>query len=44
MTSYPDNFNFEDIIDTSYYEKRQVKIKVKKYKIIKVEELEVENE
>lgn len=42
MASYPNNFKIEDIIDTSYYEKKQTKIKVKKYKIIKVETIEVQ--
>lgn len=28
MTSYPNDFKFEDIIDISYYEKKQTKIKV----------------
>ena len=42
MTPYPNNFKFEDIIDTSYYEKKQTKIKVKKCKIIKVETIEVQ--
>lgn len=43
MTSYPNNFKLEDIIDTSYYEKKITKIKVKKYKTIIVEEIEVES-
>lgn len=31
--SYPNNFNLIDLIDTSYYRKKSVKVTVKTYKL-----------
>ncbi len=40
MNNYPLNFDIEDIIDSSYYEKHRTKSKIKTYKLI----TEVKNE